>query len=741
MRPMARRSVFATFAVLAIAAVITAWRIRLATETTRAETPPVDQRLDGLGRRPVSRDSRTTSEKDPSSNVAEPADDDARRRSTPASDPSLKPSILRVQVVDRVSRRPRAGVRVVLTPPPISYTGFVPQARGTEFESILDFPITNAEGRVEFECAPNVSYALIATGTDESDEASLDVGSIAEGGTRELVCEIGAPPDSVRFVRVLERETRRPIPSLAVHVEQGMRTPEIVAHGTTDADGWCRIELRADRRQHCVVDVAPFARAVAPLDETNASRETAVELLLSRGATLRGRLTGARGGMIVLRTAGRASLTPELASRADEVPREGSWSSPVSEDGSFSFGSLVPDCAFAAEFRATAASSPRILERVVALRAGEERDVMWHLPTAGTVRGRLIDDHDAPVANVEVWVVSDTQDAPYVFAYGAPRSVFASATSGEDGAFEMNDISFGEWLVGIAAPSAESLLSGKDDGFTRPERVIVSEQGQVRDVVLRVEPGLFIDGRVTTPTGEIVDGGVVQAMQLEGAFAVTAVCHGGAFRIGPMPRGRYRVTLHSTRLQSLDGVVADAGARDVVLETQPTATLVARLVDARGGDSVCELRVCGRDRRESDFPVWSFDADESGAFRVDTLSPGTYDVIALHSDGRCGVVRDVRVTPEAPSNDVEVRLTPAGRLRIRTSETRGRLLVWSERALFASIDADGAPADLGLPPGDARVELGRMVVRDGRWRFESLATETLTVTAGETHVVTIDPPR
>lgn len=245
--------------------------------------------------------------------------------------------------------------------------------------------------------------------------------------------------------------------------------------------------------------------------------------------------------------------------------------------------------------------------------------------------------------------------------------------------------------------------------------------------------GLYIRGTVVDPAGEPVDGAFVTAAG-QGIFVYDNAA-GGSFSTGPLAPGSYAV-----RASNFGGGFADAeavnvrtGAEDLFLELRRGARVSVTVLDSRAVPASNVMVWALAERAEDSMGTFT---NAEGKAQFDGRLPGPYTFSASTPAGEFAMARVVVLVPERDIVDVDLRLEPAARLRIRVVPS-------TEKGMGAVILVDGRPIEYGLldenpvvvvPAGEVEVELIR-------WReseLEVLQRRTARAILGEETLVEFD---
>jgi len=284
--------------------------------------------------------------------------------------------------------------------------------------------------------------------------------------------------------------------------------------------------------------------------------------------------------------------------------------------------------------------------------------------------------------------------ALYFFRDGAgPLEGFATARSGEDGAYAVRLEAPGRYLVA---------LQWSDDGA--PEAL--SRESVVLDVPAEAEhvhdfelPAGSVAGRVIDATGrpvagarvELVPVGPPRASAAPAGFARTTTGADGAFAFSHLADGTYAVVAEAPETgphaglgrTSLGDLRVEGGARTAGVDVclHPGREVSGTALDADGrpvaGATVFVLDASGR-------PLGRFSQIRSGpdgAFRCGPLAPGSYAIVARTGEYATRVPRRVEIDDPEPGEDgadeaVELRLelVPGAFLHVSVEDEAGEPL-------------------------------------------------------------------
>jgi len=345
-------------------------------------------------------------------------------------------------------------------------------------------------------------------------------------------------------------------------------------------------------------------------------------------------------------------------------------------------------------------------------------DVDVELPAGGRVAGRVIE--------------KATQQPVKTFAAGVAakmRQPLMQSFTAEDGAFAIDNVPAGAQTLVVTAP-----------GFT-PARVanINVESGKGADnVEVALESGVRVSGRVTGPNDAPVAGASVRVEPKPGAISDAATLTGpdGAYVLENVETGEATLAFSRRGLLPL---------RKNVTLSEPSAEVDAKL---GGGASIGGVVVDSAGAAVADAEVRVLSAadpemsrvastDGGGAFTLEGVAPGHYEVRASKRGFADAVQRDVDVTA---SSTLRLILgggaAIAGRVSgLSASELRTAVIqaASSEATATAAVDAGGSYRIEGAPSGTVRVS-----ARTGQNSIRNSPVKSVQVEPGQTVTVDFD---
>lgn len=450
-----------------------------------------------------------------------------------------------------------------------------------------------------------------------------------------------------------------------------------------------------------------------------------VEVRLSQGATLSGRVTDARSGRPVIEGTVRADLSGS-GPRFRMMGMGGENETVTDADGHFELVGLAPGT------YAVTASHPSWSESTV---TAELKDaplaVDIKLGQGGTVTGSVLNaGRPLPGASVSLSAAGEMMRGPF----GGEQSTVTDSA----GRFRFERLNPGRY-------SASASIRGLS---TSPVDVALPTADASQEVTLTVAEGALIRGQVSG-LPEASRGGVnVNASGPESYFAFTRTAADGTFELTGAPQGAISVRanagdfLTGSRSASAQVMVAQGQAEATVEVVFETGFRVNGHV-TRAGRPVADAMVIAFPEGPSGRSATDR-TDEAGAYALEGLKEGSYRIDAnLLSGGGTPIHRQVEITGDA-TIDLEA---PFGRLAGTVVEADTKRPVGEARVLVEDVKTGTGP--------QAFFGTGTMTDSSGRFSLEGLdpkpyrlvvqkapyQTETKDVTASEDAEVTVELKR
>ncbi|MEO8382730.1 MAG: carboxypeptidase regulatory-like domain-containing protein [Acidobacteriota bacterium] len=358
------------------------------------------------------------------------------------------------------------------------------------------------------------------------------------------------------------------------------------------------------------------------------------------------------------------------------------------------------------------------------------RDVVIELPVGGTVRGRVVEKGTRkPVTSFTAGVSTSSSGGGMVRMSPPMLRSFTS----DDGSFTLEHVPTGAMTVVASAPGFAAARTSVDvqEGKTAP------------DVVVELEAGVRLIGRVTTANGSPVsDASVMIQPSPTGSFAVS----GSLRRTNTDTNGEY----------SLDSL--DAG-EETISVNHPQYNSASKSVTLKGRETRLDIQLEGGQRvtgtvvSESGMPladaeVTAFSAgasrrsartNVSGTFELESMPPAHYRFTASKSGYADAVLNDVDISSGSP---IRMIMGAGGTIYGQVSGlpesdyANTTVQAFSGRiSASASVDPTGNYRIEGAPVGTVQVSA---MVRSASFDYRSSTPETVELTAGGSQQVNFE---
>jgi hypothetical protein len=599
--------------------------------------------------------------------------------------------------------------------------------------------------------------AFVIEGVNAGESYELQV--FGESGLGPRKAGISAPADGVELVvdgrgrirgMALDAETGRPLRDFEVTYEPSREGGMVFRFGGPGGRGrgpGTPTAFHADDGAFTLDDVAAgkwdvqvrsagyeTGRVAAVSVEEGATVE-GIDVRLSRGGVISGRVVDARSAKPVRDATVRAELSGGGGPRMRFGPDGGGQEAASDADGRFQISGLT------AGSYAVTATHPEwsdATEKVDLKEAVASVDLK--MTTGAAIGGAVIGAGQHPVAGASV-ALSAGGGGMMPFDDSNKSTITDAA-----GRFRFERLTAGRYsltasLRSQSSTSVEVVLQANDPG---------------RDVNLSLGAGATLKGLVTGLPDAQRTGVNVNASGPEDFFATTRTGADGAFEFSGVPVGPINL---GARAGDFIGGSRSASTQVVVAEGQQEAVAEIRFEPgfrldghvSRGGRPVTDALVNafpdggGRNQGASDR------TDESGAFALEGLQAGTYNVSAMSMGGGGAIRKSVSVTADTsvdleapparlagtvvelgsgrPLADAEVRIEDQGRgfvgMNATASDSNGRFAlenlepkVYQVAVQKPAYQAETKALTAADPSGDLVIELKRgegigVVAKDG----------------------------
>jgi hypothetical protein len=316
------------------------------------------------------------------------------------------------------------------------------------------------------------------------------------------------------------------------------------------------------------------------------------------------------------------------------------------------------------------ARAPAVELEAFTLERGEVRDVVWRMTDGYELTGLVLDQEDRPVADLEVLLARPVPGLTPADQVYVESDIVARARTDKAGSFRMSAVPAGTWWLGPEPPGGQHRATRNVVALALV--VEIPPRSSSADIVLHVERGLSIRGRVVDPNGASAGRQWVTAKQESSEVPVAVMSAAdGTFSVGPLRAGRCELYVGgggdvsgSEYLAPSKPVIAQAGDGGVVLQLEIGGTIDGRVIDRRTGAGV-QARIWLSARGTTPFSLVESSTAPDSSFRFQHLNAGTYDIGVQSAAGLCGIAKGIVVEASAPTKGVVVHVDPNATLLVR----------------------------------------------------------------------------
>ncbi len=345
---------------------------------------------------------------------------------------------------------------------------------------------------------------------------------------------------------------------------------------------------------------------------------------------------------------------------------------------------------------------------------GETRALELELLRGVTIEGRVVDEHGAPLSEVQIQANSQNR---VLGLYD-----WRHATTAEGGTFRMQGLGPGDVTLHVKTQGFE--------GFQK-ELGALEEGQRFQDLELVLKRGFKIAGRVLWPDGSPADASIVVQAENPGFGAMPFLWNSnfktkvdGTFEANGLVEGTYRVEARGTRTAEVKETSpltgkertkkkrttwrssaehVPVGTLDLELKLDPGLVLYGTVRDDLGA-SVDDFQIEAEPDRSGRFSfsaarVQSSFKDSGGSFELTGFMPGLWNVVAKakgHGDSEPLAI----TVPDDLGNEIELVLPRAARIEGVVLDPAGRPVA---RAEIVAIEHEGMRM-VGLAAPAARAD-------------------------------------
>lgn len=304
------------------------------------------------------------------------------------------------------------------------------------------------------------------------------------------------------------------------------------------------------------------------------------------------------------------------------------------------------------------------------------------------LRGRVLDQHEHPVAHYPLWLlrgtVAEEQQPGATTCYlrsADERNLITSTETDGEGRFRFEDVPAGRMWLGPAPVRKDSEPANENDAAPLAVVMEVRAGAQEHDCSLKASRGLFIRGVVQKPDGSPAGKRYVSGIGVETpGIPTTWSDDRGVFALGPLGPGKlYLHAIGSPDFIDASSGPLDVGSVDIELRLEAGTRIAGTVVDA-DGRPVAGAQVANFwsfDQSSSGSPFRGLDCDQDGHFDgpIDAQEQGFW--LAAYSGDR-KLAGLVEISKDGSTTDLLIRVKPSIRMHGRiASQGLGQAVPWT----------------------------------------------------------------
>ncbi len=339
-------------------------------------------------------------------------------------------------------------------------------------------------------------------------------------------------------------------------------------------------------------------------------------------------------------------------------------------------------------------------EGLLTLAASKVQERRFVLSFDGVVLARVVDERGEPLSGLDVWLVRNphANDSRVLLQEHHRSKDPLASTTDIAGNARFEGVPAGHWHLGVAD------FTGERTSCAQP--IVLTPESPVAEALLVHQPARWVAGSIVDKDGTGVRGAnlsVYGGSELGGLLGRSDAK--GAFRVGPLPAGTYRLDLYQAPDRFLVPEPRDVQAGDtelliVLAEGGHVTGTVRDLASGRAAPG-CYLAAFAYESPRPNVGL-SRSFSDDGAFQMQGLPASAVAILARHDDGRVGYVRGLRPDPDRALDEVVVEIQPGVPLRFRYQgpAATGTVLLTMEGVTLGYYSIRrGASELITVPPG------------------------------------------
>jgi len=538
--------------------------------------------------------------------------------------------------------------------------------------------------------APREAIALVAT-ADGYEQFRVDNVLPMEGPTVDFKLKEGVTVSG----RVIGGDTKQPL--AGARVATGIPFFNRKEHGETNREGRFQIRGLSRGGTMLMIHAQGYTEKIEQVVLDSDKKDLSIEL--DPSSSVEGRVTES-GGKPVARAGIFCSEKNAIAFlTVDSTPK-----AHTDAEGKFRLTGINAKKEYIVN--AEAEGFVRGQSKPLFVEPGKEyKNIDIVLTNGGVLAGRVQDAEGKPIAGADLKIQVMQPPAGDLVWIARELQKTKDGSTGEDGTFRLTGVRPGKVKLFV---SAEKYLRREDLEFD------VAEGGAVQNILINLEKGYMIAGRVTDLNGHPVQRAQVYASGAypTPSYGTTETGPEGYYRIMSLKGGRFTVNVRAAGYETKMKTEVDADDENVDFVIAKNGSISGRVTASAGAVPVERFRVTlnvvggspeGGGGGAPTFSKQKYFNAKDGKYTVEDVGQGLYEVVVSSDDFAPKSVPGVQVRQGEETTAIDVVLeegsTVEGWVRDRAGSPAENAIVYLQR-----VRPDTGEVDWGAERKTARVE-------------------------------------